>query len=87
MNTNLMCCMLNILKEIGQGYHEKIYENGIAVDFEESQIECLQQSKLNVEYKGIELGYFIPDLITYGNILVDTKTIDRITDHERGGRC
>ncbi|MBH53698.1 MAG: hypothetical protein CMI18_05060 [Opitutaceae bacterium] len=53
MNTNLMCCMLNILKEIGQGYHEKIYENGIAVDFEEIQIECLQKSKLNVSTRAL----------------------------------
>ncbi len=36
---------LSILKEVGHGYDEKIYENGI---------------------------------------VVDTKTIDRISDHERG---
>jgi GxxExxY protein len=30
------------------------------------------------------VGEFIPDLIAYGQIIVDTKTIERITDHERG---
>ena len=27
---------------------------------------------------------FIPDLIAFNAVIVDTKVIDRITDHERG---
>jgi hypothetical protein len=30
------------------------------------------------------VGLFIPDLIAFDVIVVDTKVIDRITDHERG---
>src|SRR5438094_1962107 len=29
-------------------------------------------------------GLFIPDLIAFDAVVVDTKVIDRITDHERG---
>ncbi len=41
-----------------------------------------QQPRFPVDYKGCRVGEFIPDLILHGNIIVDTKTIDRITDHE-----
>jgi GxxExxY protein len=27
---------------------------------------------------------YVPDLIAFGSVIVDTKVIDRITDHERG---
>ena len=37
-----------------------------------------------VLYKGHEVGRFIPDLIAFDAVIVDTKMIDRITDHERG---
>lgn len=74
----------SVLKEVGHGYHEKIYENGLVVDLKENGIEYKQQPRFDVEYKGVELGYYIPDLITHGKIVVDTKTIDKITDHERG---
>jgi len=37
-----------------------------------------------VLYKRHPVGLFIPDLIAYGQIIVDTKVIDRITDYERG---
>lgn len=35
-------------------------------------------------YKGVEVGKYIPDLIAFGKIVVDAKTIDCIGDHERG---
>jgi len=37
-----------------------------------------------VLYKGHNVGLFIPDLIAFDAVIVDTKVIDRITDHERG---
>ena len=35
-------------------------------------------------YKGHKVGLFVPDLIAFDAIVVDTKVIDRITDVERG---
>jgi GxxExxY protein len=43
-----------------------------------------QQPLFDVLYKGHKVGLFIPDLIAFDAIVVDTKVIDRITDHERG---
>ena len=43
-----------------------------------------QQRRFDVRYKEVQVGEFIPDLITHGAVVVDTKVIDRITDHERG---
>lgn len=30
------------------------------------------------------MGEYVPDLIVFGGVVVDTKVIDAITDHERG---
>jgi GxxExxY protein len=30
------------------------------------------------------VGEFVPDLIAFGAVIVDTKVIDQTTDHERG---
>jgi GxxExxY protein len=75
---------LKILNEVGHGFHEKIYENGLMVEFKKNNIEYLQQPDYKIEYEGEVLGIFRPDLIFHGKIVIDTKTIDRITDHERG---
>src|SRR5215510_10927653 len=43
-----------------------------------------QQERHQVLYKGELVGEYIPDLVVQQKLIVDTKTIDRITDHERG---
>jgi GxxExxY protein len=35
-------------------------------------------------YKTCKVGQFIPDLMAFDAVIVDTKTIDRITDFEHG---
>src|SRR5262245_41483751 len=77
-------CAMDVLNEIGHGLVEKIYENALVVEFKLREIAFEQQRHFPVSYKGVQVGEFIPDLITHGAIVVDTKVIDRVTDHERG---
>jgi len=37
-----------------------------------------------VLYEGQRIGIFVPDLIAFNSLVVDTKVIDKISDHERG---
>jgi len=77
-------CAMEVLNGIGHGLHEKIYENGLVVEFKLRGIAFEQQRCFEVFYRSVKVGEFIPDLITHGAIVVDTKVIDCITDHERG---
>ena len=73
-----------VLNEVGHGLNEKIYENSLTVLFKLNNIEFDQQRRFPVHFRGVEVGEFVPDLIAFGSVIVDTKVIDRITDHERG---
>jgi len=73
-----------VLNEVGHGLNEKIYENSLTVLFKLNNIVFDQQRRFPVFFRGIEVGEFVPDLIAFGSVIVDTKVIDRITDHERG---
>ena len=77
-------CSFDVLNELGHGLYEKIYENSLVVEFKRRGIAFDQQRRFEVLYKGEFVGEFIPDLIVYGNVVVDPKCIDRLTDHERG---
>lgn len=69
---------------LGHGLHEKPYENALVVEFEKRNISYLQQPHFPIIYKEVKVGEYIPDLITHDSLVVDTKTIDRITDNEIG---
>ena len=75
---------MEVLNEVGHGFHEKIYENALVVEFGLKQIPFQQQTQHPVIYKTVQVGIYIPDLICFDVIVVDTKTIDKITDHEIG---
>jgi GxxExxY protein len=74
----------DVLNEIGHGLNEKIYENSLVVMFKQNGIAFDQQRRFQVLFRSVQVGEFVPDLIVFGSIIVDTKVIDRITDLERG---
>ena len=61
-----------------------MYQNCLCVEFRLRNISYNQQERHQVLYKGELVGEYIPDLVVQQKLIVDTKTIDRITDHERG---
>jgi GxxExxY protein len=77
-------CAIEVLNVRGHGLHEKIYENCLCVELRLRNISYSQQERHQVLYKGELVGEYIPDLVVQHKLIVDTKTIDRITDHERG---
>jgi GxxExxY protein len=77
-------CAFEVLNELGHGLNEKLYENSLVVEFKRRGIAFDQQRRFEVLYKGEHVGEFIPDLIACGKVVVDAKTVECITDHERG---
>ena len=73
-----------VLNEVGHGLHEKVYENALVVMFKLNAVAFDQQRRFPVLFRGVEIGEFIPDLIAFGSVIVDTKGVDRITNFERG---
>ena len=77
-------CAIEVLNTLGHGLVEKPYENALVVEFGLRKIPFQQHPSFDVLYKGQRVGVFVPDLIAFDSLVVDTKVIERITDHERG---
>ena len=77
-------CAMSALNGLGHGFFEKIYENALAIEFSEKGIPFQQQKKFSVLYKNKIVGEYIPDFIIADQIVLEIKTIDRITNIEKG---
>ncbi|MEM0967097.1 MAG: GxxExxY protein [Verrucomicrobiota bacterium] len=75
---------MEVLNQVGHGFHEKPYENALVIEFELRGIPLLQQKQFGIYYKGKQVGEYIPDLVVWDKIIVDTKVIEKITDREIG---
>lgn len=82
--SEIISAAMEVLNTLGHGLLEKCYENALCVEFDLRSIPVAQQSMYPVIYKTIQIGEYFPDLIVADQIVVDTKTIDRITTHELG---
>ncbi len=80
----LIGCAMRVQNEPGYGFHEKPYENALVVEFQRQKIQHTQQPTFDIAYQGVKVGKYVPDLITFGKIIVDTKVIERISDLEVG---
>ena len=77
-------CAIEIVNTLVHGLLEKPNENALVVEFGLRKIPFRQQPSFDVLYKGHKIGVFVPDLVVFDSVVVDTKVIERITDHERG---
>jgi len=84
-----------VYKEKGHGFLEAVYQECLAIEFEERGIPFVEQPNLKLEYKGRELKQrYQPDLLCYKKIIVEIKAVKELcllinfghhpkTEHER----
>jgi len=77
-------CAMEVLNGLGHGLLEKPYENALVVEFGLMGVPFKQQPRFDVIYKNVKVGEYIPDLIAFDRVVVDTKVIEKITDLEIG---
>lgn len=75
---------MEVLNPLGHGLLEKPYENALCVESDLRGFQFSQQPRFDVIYKTVKVGEYVPDLIVFDQVVVDTKTIDKITNHEKG---
>lgn len=80
----IISCAFEVLNTLGHGLLEKPYENSLCVEFGLRGIPWQQQPHYDVLYKTVKVGEYVPDLIAFGFVVVDTKVIERIADHDLG---
>lgn len=78
----IVSCAFEVLNSLGHGLLEKPYENALCVESGLRDSPWCQQPRCLATYKSIKVGKYVPDLIAFGFLVVDTKVVERITDHE-----
>ncbi|MBN1672244.1 MAG: GxxExxY protein [Kiritimatiellae bacterium] len=77
-------CAMKVHNEIGHGMREKTYERGLCVEFKHQSVAFSQQKVYPIYYRGEKIDDYIPDLEVEDRVIVDTKTVETITDEHRG---
>ncbi len=74
---------IEVRKELGNGFLEKVYENSIKKELISKGQNVDSQMKLIVKYKGEPVGEYIADLVVDTKIIIEMKTAKSITNIHR----
>jgi GxxExxY protein len=68
---------------LGCGFLEKVYENALKVELIKRGLKVESQRKVEVLYKDTVVGVYQIDLLVERKIILEIKTIDKISDIQR----
>lgn len=71
---------INVHKQLGPGYPEKIYQRALAEEFKKQKILFRREEKFRVFYNDKDVGYEIIDFCAYDKIAVELKAMREIMD-------
>ena len=72
--------MMNVFNELCNGFLEKVYQEALAIEFQNNGIPFEREARIPVYYKNVKLQQeYIADFICYDNIIVEVKAISELT--------
>jgi len=67
-----------VQNNLGCGFLERVYENALFQELKNCGLKAEKQKNLKVNYKGVEVGTYICDLLVEDKIIVEVKIADQI---------
>lgn len=75
--------LYEVYRTLGAGFLEEVYQNALEEELKLRGIEFEAKKKLQIIYKGRNCGDYIPDIICYGKIILELKSVDALNDKHR----
>ena len=78
---NIKGAALEVHKELGCGFLEKVYQDALEIEFKRMGIPYEREKHITIKYKGetIDHDYFA-DFVCYDSIIVELKAVKEIHD-------
>ena len=74
--------VFRVKKELGLGHKEVVYQKALAEEFEKAKLAYSREYRIPIRYRGKVVGTYIPDFVVENKIIVELKTLPRISNVE-----
>jgi GxxExxY protein len=80
---SIIGCAIEVHRHLGPGLHENTYEEAFCIELRAVPLEYTRQVGVPVWYKGQLIGEHRPDLVVAAKVIVEIKSVERLTDVHR----
>ena len=74
---------MQVHRELGPGFLEKVYENSMMVLFRQENIPAINQAPINVYFESEIVGHYVADILVDKRIILELKCIETIANVHR----
>ncbi len=76
-------CFYEVYNTLGYGFLEKVYEKSVIKELRANNFFCEEQKKIDVFYKGEQVGEYYTDILVDNEIILELKAAESICEeHE-----
>ncbi len=79
LSDNIIKLAIEVQKELGLGFLERVYENALTIALLEDGLIVEQQKQLDVYFRGHNVGLYIADLVIEKKIILEIKAVENIS--------
>jgi GxxExxY protein len=79
LSYRIVGCALEVYRELGYGFLEKVYENALMVALQQAGVQATQQVTIEVPFRGVVVGQYTADIIVEQKVLLELKSCDDIS--------
>jgi len=77
---SIIGCAIEVHRHLGPGLHENTYEAALCIELDAIPLTYKRQIGVPVLYKGQLIGEHRPDLVVEAKVVVEIKSVERLTD-------
>lgn len=78
LSSQILKAYFDVLRNLGTGFLESVYENALCIELEEMGIPFIRQQHLMVAYKGHTVGEFVADIVVDNKIILELKAVAKL---------
>jgi GxxExxY protein len=78
LTNSIIKTFYEVYNELGYGFLERVYQNSLYLELKNKGFKVEAQKKIEVYYKGIEVGQYYADLIVEDLVILELKAADCI---------
>jgi GxxExxY protein len=83
MSHKIIGLAMQVHRELGFGFLEKVYENAMMVLLRKESIHAAQQAPIVVSFHGEVVGEYCADILAEEQIILELKSVTKISDAHR----
>ena len=76
LTDNIIKTFYDVYNELGYGFLEKVYQNSLYIELKNRGFNVEAQKKINVFYKGVNVGDYYADLIVNNLVILELKAAE-----------